>query len=279
VSKPRSDWLFQTLRGLALLVLGWAFGAFYGLSSLGLHSVFLPIGIMLLGFPLARANTAGWVLITCACVGALTVFSQYLSFHPLVLLIWATYIVAGLVGNALVPRARRASLRAYLLLLLIAVGAGMVWQAYPTLSEGVFRAAGTSIVLPARTSWAPIAVAGLMAGLLGGMLGLGGGYVLFPALVLMGVSPHVALWLSIWLLLPLTVLSVLTSGRRSAVAWSQEGWLGAGAFLGGVAGATWALSFSAGMLVLCFGTALVASSFVTWRLVALVEKATATKHD
>ncbi|MGQ9488457.1 MAG: TSUP family transporter [Armatimonadota bacterium] len=279
MSQPRSDWLFQTLRGLVLLVLGWAFGAFYGLSSLGLHSVFLAVGNMLLGFSQARANTAGWIVITCACVGAIAAFSQYLPFHPLILLIWATYIVAGLAGNAIVPRQRRASLRVYLLLLLMAVGAGMIWQAYPTLSTGVFRTAETSIVLPAQGSGAKTALAGLIAGLLGGMLGLGGGYVLFPALVMMGVSAQVALWLSIWLMLPLTAVSAVANSRRSATEWSQEGWLGAGAFLGGVAGATWALSFSPGMLVFCFGVALTAASLVTWRLVALIEKASATRDD
>lgn len=274
MSQPRSDWLFQTLRGLSLLVLGWAFGAFYGLSGLGLHSVFLPIGTMLLGLPLLRASAGGWIVIACACVGAVVALSPSLSFHPLILVLWAMYIFGGLVGNVLVLQKRRNSLRVYLLLLLMAVGAGMVWQAYPTLAEGVFRRADASISIPPRGIWPAIWLTGLLAGFLGGLTHLGGGYVLIPALVLMRVVPHVALWLSLWLMLPLSLVITVVSVRRSVVSWSQEGWLGAGAFLGGVAGATWSLSFSAGMLVLCFGIALAAASFVTWRLVALVEKAT-----
>lgn len=276
MSQPRSDWLFQTLRRLSLLVLGWAFGAFYGLSGLGLHSVFLPIGTMLLGLPLLRASAGGWIVITCACVGAVAALSSSLFFHPLILVIWAAYIFGGLAGNVPVLQKRRHSLRIYLLLFLMAVGAGMIWQAYPTLAEGVFRRTDASINIPPRGTWLAIWLTGLLAGFIGVLTRLGGSYVLIPALVLMRVVPHVALWLSLWLTLPLALLVTVVSVRQSAVSWSQEGWLGAGAFLGGVAGATWVLSFSPGMLVLCFGVALAAASFVTWRLVALIERASAT---
>lgn len=279
MSRPHSDWLFQTLRGLSLLMLGWAFGAFYGLSGLGLHSIFLPVGTLLLGLPLLRASAGGWIVISCACVAAVLVMMPYLSFHPMILVLWAVYVVSGITGNLLVPRERKSSLRVYLLLLLMAVGAGMVWQAYPALAEGVFRRSDAAISSPAGITWLKIALTGLLAGLLGGFTHLGGGYVLIPALVLMGVSPHVALWSSLWLMLLPGLITTVVSIRRSTVSWSQEGWLGAGAFLGGVAGATWALSFSEGMLVLCFGIALVAASFVTWRLVALFEKATSTEGD
>ncbi len=279
MQSPRSDWLFGILRGLTLLVLGWAFGALYGLSSLGLHSLFLPIGSMLLGFSLPRANVAGWILLCSACVGALAVLVQQIPFHPFILVIWSLYIAAGLAGNALLSRPRRSVLQPYLLLLLIAVGAGMVWQAYPTLAEGVFRRVGESFRLPSSSVWWTISLGSLLAGLLGGLTGLGGAYVLIPALVLMGVAPHLALWVSIWLMLPLALVSTLVGVRRATPSWFQEGWLSAGAFLGGVAGASWAISFSAGMLVICFGTALMAVSAITWKVVALVAKATSTEDD
>jgi hypothetical protein len=60
LSQPRSDWLFLILRGLALLVLGWALGALYGLTSLGFVAVFLPISGTLLGF-FPAASDGGWL--------------------------------------------------------------------------------------------------------------------------------------------------------------------------------------------------------------------------
>jgi uncharacterized membrane protein YfcA len=273
LSQPRSEWLFHTLRGLVLLMLGWAFGALYGLTSLGFLAIFLPISGALLGFAPVRATAAGWIAALCACVGALATYTQALSFHSYILMVWGAYILAGLVGNAIFPRRWRITLQAYLLLLLIAIGAGMAWQAYPTLSDGVFREAGTRIASPPQSAWFAVALGGGLAGLLGGMSGLGGGYVLVPVLVFAGIAPHLALWLSLWLMLPLGVVSGFVSLRRGTPTWSQEGWLGAGAFLGGVAGATWALSFSAGMLVLCFGAAMTTIAFVTWRFLSLVERA------
>lgn len=279
MSQPRSDWLFLILRGLVLLVLGWAFGALYGLTSLGVLAVFLPVSTALLGFSVARATAAGWLVALCACIGALVVFAQYFPLQLLVLFVWGAYIVAGLVGNAVFPRRWRITLQMYLLLLLTVVGAGMVWQAYPTLSEGVFRAGDTRIVPLSQEIWQEVVIAGLLAGVLGGITGLGGGYVLLPALVFAGIAPHGALWLSLWLMLPLALLSMFVSFRRAAPSWSQEGWLAAGAFLGGVAGATWAIGFSAGMLVVCFGVALTAMSLVTWRSLAAIEKATSPEGD
>ena len=272
LSQPRSDWLFLILRGLALLVLGWALGALYGLTSLGFLAVFLPISGTLLGFSPQRATAAGWMTTLCACVGALVTFSQELSFQSLIMVLWGAYILGGLAGNAMFPRRWRISLQAYLLLLLMAVGAGMAWQAHPVLSDGVFRAVGARIARPPQSTWLVVTVSGGLAGLLGGMSGLGGGYVLVPALILAGVAPHSALWLSLWLMLPMAMLAAIASIRRSAPKWSQEGWLGAGAFLGGAAGASWALSFSAGMVVLCFGMAMTGLAFFSWRVISLVQQ-------
>jgi uncharacterized membrane protein YfcA len=279
LSQQRSDWLFLTLRGLALLVLGWAFGALYGLTSLGLLAVFLPVSTTLLGFSVARATAAGWLVTSCACVGALTVFAQQFPFGSLVLFLWAAYIFAALVCHAVFPRRWRTSLQVYLLGLFMVIGAGMVWQAYPTLAEGVFRSAETRLLPPSSRVWQIVVPGGLLAGVLGGMTGLGGGYVLVPVLVFAGIAPLSALWLSLWLMLPLALLSAFVSVKRATPSWSQEGWLSAGAFLGGVAGASWATSFSAGMLVLCFGAAMTAVCFITWRSLAAIEKATSPEDD
>lgn len=279
MSQPRSDWLFLILRGLVLLVLGWAFGALYGLTSLGFLAIFLPLSGTLLGFSPERATSAGWIVTLCACLGALATFSQELSFQSLVLVLWGAYIFAGLVGNAIFPHRWRISLQTYLLLLLVAIGAGIAWQAYPALSEGVFRAVGTWVTPLPQSTWGAVALGGGLAGLLGGMSGLGGGYVLVPVLIFAGVAPHSVLWLSLWLMLPLAMISGIASIQRSTLSWSQEGWLAFGSFLGGVAGATWALGFSAGMLVFCFGVTMTTLALTTWRVVSLVGRASSPEGD
>ncbi|MDW8321685.1 MAG: hypothetical protein RMM08_09995, partial [Armatimonadota bacterium] len=79
--------------------------------------------------------------------------------------------------------------------------------------------------------------------------------------------------------LPLAMLLSVMHTRRAALSWSQEGWLSAGGFLGGVAGASWAVGFGAGMLVLCFGAALTVVAFITWRSLSVMGKATSPEGD
>lgn len=257
-----------------LLMLGWAFGALHGFTSLGLLAVFLPVCTALLGFSVERATTAGWLVTVSACASALMVWSQQFPIQPVVLPLWGVYLFMGLLLQTLSTRRWRASLQGYLLLLLMAVGLGMAWQAYPTLSEGVFRATDSSLPPPSSRAWSPVVLSSALAGAVGGVTGLGGGYVLVPALVFLGLSPHGAVWLSLWLMLPMALLSLWASTKRAKPSWGQEGWLSAGAFLGGSAGATWAVGFSAGMLVLCFGVALAVLSLITWRSLVVLGRAT-----
>lgn len=276
MAQPRSDWLFLTLRGLVLLVLGWAFGALHGLTSLGALALFLPVSSLLLGFPPERASTAGWLATLGACVGAVFVFASHFALQGWVVAMWLAYLGGGFIAHALLRGRARLPLQGYLALVLVAVGTGMVWQAYPTLADGTFRSAeGGWAPLPSE-SWKILVGSALLAGLVGGATGLGGGYVLVPATVLLGIAPHYALWFSFWLMLPLAVLSSIASSRRRAPSWRQEGWLSAGSFLGGVAGATWATSFSEGMLVVCFGVALALLALVTWRSLSAIGRATST---
>ncbi|MDW8289644.1 MAG: sulfite exporter TauE/SafE family protein [Armatimonadota bacterium] len=265
------------MRGLVLLMLGWAFGALYGFTSLGLLAVFLPVCTALLGFSVERATTAGWLVTVSACASALMIWSQQFPPQTLLLPLWGTYLLMGLVVQALSLRRWRRSLQVYLLLLLAAVGLGMAWQAYPTLSSGVFRSGESRLSPPAPEEWWQVALGGALAGALGGLTGLGGGYVLVPTLVFAGIAPHGALWLSLWLMLPMALLSLWASTKQGKPSWSQEGWLSAGAFLGGSAGATWAVGLSAGMLVLCFGVVMAVLALITWRSLAVLGKATSLK--
>lgn len=258
-------------------MLGWAFGALYGFTSLGLLAVFLPVCTALLGFSVERATTAGWLMTVSACASALMVWSQQFPLQFVVLPLWGAYLLTGLVVQALALRRWRASLQGYLLLLLTAVGLGMAWQAYPTLSEGIFRAIESPLTSPSPQAWQLVVLSSVLAGAVGGLTGLGGGYVLVPALVFLGLAPHGALWLSLWLMLPMALLSLWASTKRAKPSWGQEGWLSAGAFLGGSAGATWAVGFSAGMLVLSFGLVLAVLSLITWRSLVVLGRATAPR--
>jgi uncharacterized membrane protein YfcA len=73
---------------------------------------------------------------------------------------------------------------------------------------------------------------GLMAGLLSGLLGIGGGLVFSPLLLLMGLSPHVALATSTLAIVPTTCGGTWAHLRNRSLPWKGGLAIGAGAVLG-----------------------------------------------
>lgn len=102
---------------------------------------------------------------------------------------------------------------------------------------------------------------GLLAGLLAGLLGIGGGLVFVPALLFafrqQGVAPELAMHLAVGTSLAAIVLtstsSIAAHARRGSVDWTVFRALLPGLVAGGVLGAALATSVSAPALRLVFG--------------------------
>ncbi len=95
---------------------------------------------------------------------------------------------------------------------------------------------------------------GLVAGVLSGLFGIGGGLVIIPALVfLFGMDQHTAQGTSLGaLLLPVGLLGFLEYYRHGRVHLSGAFLIALGLFLGAYAGALWANDLSNRMLTRLF---------------------------
>ena len=84
---------------------------------------------------------------------------------------------------------------------------------------------------------------GLAAGILGGMVGVGGGLIVVPALVFFfGFSQHEAQGTSLGLLvLPVAILGMLNYYKQGYVDFKVVGLLAFGFFIGSYFGSKWAL--------------------------------------
>ncbi|HRQ64303.1 MAG TPA: sulfite exporter TauE/SafE family protein [Xanthomonadaceae bacterium] len=99
-------------------------------------------------------------------------------------------------------------------------------------------------------------VVGAVAGLLAGLLGVGGGLVIVPALVWLlpplGLDPaftmHVALATALASILFTSLSSTRAHWQRHAVGWREVGWLAPGLLLGAFAGAVFAAGLSSDTL-------------------------------
>jgi uncharacterized protein len=111
---------------------------------------------------------------------------------------------------------------------------------------------------------------GLGAGLLVGLMGVGGGIVVVPALVyLLGMDQHIAQGTSLFMLLPPLGLGALWTYWKKHAVDVQAGIICAAGFLaGGFFGGKVAVGISSRSLKLLFGAFLMFAAAMLWRQAA-----------
>ena len=98
-------------------------------------------------------------------------------------------------------------------------------------------------------------IAGVIIGAWAAALGLGGGLLAVPALVLLfGADLHTAAGTSLLMFVPNTVVGAVMHVRRGTASRMLSRWLSVGAVPGTIAGAVLALAVSAALLGVVFGT-------------------------
>ena len=106
-------------------------------------------------------------------------------------------------------------------------------------------------------TWETIALTitfGLVTGILSGLLGVGGGIVMVPYLVLaLGQTQHLAEGTSLLVIVPTALVGALSHSRRNLVTWRITPLLAGGGILGAIGGAQLALLTPPGLLTKLFG--------------------------
>lgn len=107
---------------------------------------------------------------------------------------------------------------------------------------------------------------GLTAGFLAGLLGIGGGVVLVPAMVLiLAFDQHVAQGTSLVVMIPAALTGSYTHHRNGRLVLRDAAWLGAGGILGAILGSFFALSMEDTLLQRLFAAFLVVSALrILW---------------
>lgn len=104
-----------------------------------------------------------------------------------------------------------------------------------------------------------LAILGLFAGTLSGVIGIGGGVIIVPALIFMfGFTQHQAQGTTLALLVPpIGLLAALSYFKCGFVDIKAAAIICAGFFIGGLIGAKFAVNLSEGILQKIFGCAVV----------------------
>ena len=103
---------------------------------------------------------------------------------------------------------------------------------------------------------------GVFAGILGASLGIGGGIVFVPALVVFFAFPqHAAQGTSLAVIVPTAIIATVVHGRARRVDWSMAVSLAGGGLIGGLLGAWSALAIDGLVLRRMFAAFLVVMAF------------------
>ncbi|HWB70672.1 MAG TPA: sulfite exporter TauE/SafE family protein [Egibacteraceae bacterium] len=246
-------------RSVLALALGVVAGLLSGLFGVGGGIVLVPGLTLVLALAQHRAHATSLAAIILVAASALPPFVRLraVAFGPAAALA-AGALVGAWLGAGLMDRIPGRRLRQGFALLLLVVAARLV--------AGVDAPAGGAGPPPDLVRWGALAGFGLATGVLSAVLGVGGGVILVPGMVLLfGFSQHTAEGTSLLVIVPTAVTGALRHARSGYTQWRLAALLGIAGAAGGQLGSRFALALEAAALQRLFGVFLLA---VALRLLA-----------
>ncbi|MCX6022992.1 MAG: sulfite exporter TauE/SafE family protein [Chloroflexi bacterium] len=238
------------------LALGLAAGVFSGLLGIGGAAILVPGMVGLMGLTQHQATgTSLMVIIPTAALSAVIYAVSGQMPWDLVLIYSVASILGAVLGarlSALLsPVALRRAFGVFLLLLAVRmISSGLAGSTHPAQEI-------SAPLLPNAPLAAQLAL-GLAAGILSGLLGIGGGQVLIPGMtVLFGEAQRVAQGVSLAFIVPTSMAGAYTHYRMGTGLPRAAMLLVPGAAVGGIIGSTIAQYLPGFALQLSFGAFLI----------------------
>ena len=241
-------------RIVRLLAIGAVTGLAGGLLGVGGGFVMVPAMVYLMKTPQREANgTSLAVIVPVAIVGATILGSGHQVDYGIGILLAIAAVGGAVLGARLTRRVSDIGLRRAFGVVAVAAGGLMI-------ADSVLRAVGGNVQVASGlhptgiSQWVLALAVGAVAGVLSGLLGIGGGAVMVPAMtLLMGLSQHLAQGTSLLVIIPTAISGSITHFRMGNIRMETAAWLSAGGVVGAVGGAFLALASPDGILRLLFG--------------------------
>ncbi len=211
------------------LLIGLAAGLMSGLMGVGGGIVMIPLMTAFLGLTQHKAHgTSLAVIVFTAIAGALTYgFSGHTDLVIALELI-AGSMVGARIGALTMNRIPARELRMIFAIFIFFIGLRLLLT-LPT---------GAAVIQTGTISGvASIVVIGLITGILSGMLGVGGGIVMVPAMVLLvGLAQQDAQGISLLVMIPTSIVGATTHLKKGNVVPRIVPWIAATSILAAVLG-------------------------------------------
>ncbi|HOW85650.1 MAG TPA: sulfite exporter TauE/SafE family protein [Candidatus Aminicenantes bacterium] len=230
------------MTGPWLIAIGIVAGVFAGLFGIGGGIIIVPALILFAGFPLVRATGTSLAAILLP-VGILGVIAYYKA--RIIDLRASLYIAAGLLASVIAGAWLANALPVDVMRKFFAVFCFYVgWNFVDPVGRfrkwrGLSVAAGPEPESDPHPSPFPLVGIGLLAGIMAGMFGIGGGNIIVPLLTLaLRYPPKRAIATSLGaILFPFGIPGVLYYAKAGNLDLGAAAWIAAGLFLGTVFGA------------------------------------------
>jgi uncharacterized membrane protein YfcA len=230
------------MNGPWLILVGAAAGVFAGLFGIGGGIIIVPALILLAGFPLVKATGTSLAAILLP-VGILGVIAY--ARAKVIDLRASAYIAAGLLTSVAAGAWLANTLPVELMRRLFALFCLYVGWNFIDPIRRFRRSRGLSVAAqpepeasPRPSAW-PLVGIGLLAGVMAGMFGIGGGNIIVPLLTLgLHYPPKRAIATSLGaILFPFGIPGVLYYYKAGNLDLTAAAWIAAGLFVGTVFGA------------------------------------------
>lgn len=247
---------FLSPRSVRALSLGVAVGMLSGLFGIGGGALAVP-GLLWLGLAQHAAHATSLAAIILTAAAALIPFALDGAVEPLASVVLVAGALTGTYGStALMHRVPEARLRQVFVVFLVALAVRML--------IGVDTEPGVAVAFN-TVGLVALAAVGIATGVLSGVLGVGGGLVLVPALVLLfGFPQHAAEGTSLAVIVPTALLGAVRHTRRGYTQWRTGLTVGMGGIAGGIGGAALALVLDGLLLQRLFAAFLAAMAVRLW---------------
>lgn len=222
-------------------VLGLVAGVMAGLFGIGGGAVMVPLLVLWLALPQHRAHATSLAAIIVTAASALARFAGDSEVHYAAGIGIAAGAIAGAyLGAQLMHRLTPVRLRQAFAALMVVVSLQMLFGLTP--QDGPLALAGGAAV-------AGYLILGLATGVLSGLMGVGGGVILVPAMVLLfGFTQHAAEGTSLLIIIPIAIVGSARHAKNGYTDWRLGMILGAGGVVGAWLGASVALQLDADLL-------------------------------
>jgi uncharacterized membrane protein YfcA len=210
------------------VVIGLAAGMFSALLGVGGGLLMVPAMVSMLRIRQHRAHGTSLIVIVPTALAGVYAYAQHLSVRwDLALLLAVGGVLGAMLGARMASALKARHLQRAFGVFVIVAG---IWMIAAPASLGESPHAS---LLPNGSRWPVTLLVGILAGSLSGMLGVGGGIVMIPAVVyLLGQPQKMAQAISLAVIIPVALSGGLIHYLKGNVIPHLAGWLACGAVVG-----------------------------------------------